>query len=156
MLKTYVAIRIIEINELTGTYIWRHIRSEDNPADAISRGQLPRVFLKNKTWRAGPSWLVSSENDWSCERAQVIEILELRKNVCLATRFNDLHIFEKYSSYSKLCRIIAYCLRVRPTNKYHGPFCAKEIDKAERRVIKILQSARFSSEIKDLENKQSP
>lgn len=98
--------------------------------------------------------LVSSENVWPCEKAQVIETPELRKNICLATTFN-LSIFEKYSSYSKLCRIVAYCLRFRPVNKHHGSLCAKEIDEAEIRVIKFLQASRFTSEIEDLENKPS-
>lgn len=54
LLKTFVANRVVEIRELTGSHVWRHVRSEDNPADAISRGQLPTMFLKNKTWRSGP------------------------------------------------------------------------------------------------------
>lgn len=50
LLKTYVATRVAEIQEFTGVNEWRHVRSEDNPADAISRGQLPHVFLQNQTW----------------------------------------------------------------------------------------------------------
>ncbi|XP_071580876.1 uncharacterized protein [Temnothorax nylanderi] len=61
MLKTYVANRVAEIQELTSGIKWRHVRSEDNPADAISRGQLPHVFLKNRTWFTGPPWLVENE-----------------------------------------------------------------------------------------------
>lgn len=47
LLKTYVANRVTEIREITETHVWRHVRSEDNPADAVSRGQLPHAFLKN-------------------------------------------------------------------------------------------------------------
>jgi len=36
---------------------WRHINSEDNPADAKSRGQLPHAFHQNRTWFKGLLWL---------------------------------------------------------------------------------------------------
>lgn len=47
LLNTFIANRIAEIQQLTGANSWRHIKSEDNPADAISRGQLPRTSLQN-------------------------------------------------------------------------------------------------------------
>lgn len=47
LLKTFVANRVVEIQDLSNSNEWRHVRSEDNPADAISRGQLPHAFLQN-------------------------------------------------------------------------------------------------------------
>jgi len=60
-LKTFVANRVTEIRALTDTAEWRHIRSQDNPADAISRGQLPLAFQQNQLWRNGPPWLIKNE-----------------------------------------------------------------------------------------------
>ena len=54
LLKTYVANRVVTIHEITKSYEWRHIRSEDSPADIISRGQLPQAFLRNQLWSSGP------------------------------------------------------------------------------------------------------
>jgi len=51
-----------------------------------------------------------------------------------------------------LLRIIAHCLRFRITNKRIGPLSAKEINKIEIGVLKILQTIRFA-EIKRLESK---
>lgn len=68
----------------------------------------------------------------------------------------DFNILEKYSSHSKLCRIVAYCLRVRPTNIYRGPLCPKKISEAEIRIIKLLQSFTFADEIKKLKNERLP
>lgn len=155
LLKTFVANRVVEIRELTGSHVWRHVRSEDNPADAISRGQVPTMFLKNKTWRSGPVWLAKSEEEWPDESISSMEIPELKRNTCLATTSVNLDIIEKYSSYTKACRIIAYCLRVRPTNTYIGPLSPKEINEEEIRVLKLLQASQFSSEFKGLRDKRS-
>src|SRR5436190_4522785 len=128
-LKTYVANRVVEIQEITRTHVWRHVGTADNPADAISRGQLPHTFLRNATWFAGPSWLHKDESEWPNEMTHLSELPELKKNTCLMTTPTDLYIFEKYSSYSKLIRIVAYCLRWRSLKEYSGSLCAKEINR---------------------------
>lgn len=109
LLKTYVANRVAAIREITDSIEWRHVRSEDNPADAISRGQLPHVFLKNLTWFTGPSWLAKNETDWPNEITRITEIPELKKNICMMIKDNEFKIFDRYSSYSKLLRVVAYC-----------------------------------------------
>lgn len=155
LLKTYVANRVAAIREITDSIEWRHVRSENNPADAISRGQLPRVFLQNLTWFTGPSWLAKNETDWPNEITQITEIPELKKNICMMIKDNDFKIFDRYSSYSKLLRVVAYCFRVLPRNKHSGPLNAEEINKVEIRIIKMLQAERFPNEIKGLKDKIS-
>ncbi|XP_070529961.1 uncharacterized protein [Cardiocondyla obscurior] len=155
LLKTYVANRVTEITEITDTIEWRHIRSEDNPADTISRGQLPRAFLQNNTWREGPSWLTKEESEWPHETIPTIKIPELKINTCLITTINKPEIFQKYSTFSKICRIIAYCLRFKSDNKYVGPLCSKEINEAEIRILKLLQITNFSQDIKEIKTKDS-
>ncbi|XP_071874185.1 uncharacterized protein [Bombus fervidus] len=52
-LKTFVANRVTDIQRKTQTSDWRHIPTTDNPADLISRGQLPEDFLATNhlvTW----------------------------------------------------------------------------------------------------------
>ncbi|XP_011858403.1 PREDICTED: uncharacterized protein LOC105555962 [Vollenhovia emeryi] len=147
LLKTYVANRVVEIQDLTGSYEWRHVKSGDNPADAISRSQLPHNFLRNDTWQSGPRWLVRNESEWPIENMQLTELTELRRNACLTIHL-DSEILKRYSSYSKLCRVVAYCLRFRLSNKNTGPLDATEINESEIRILRILQSTQFSNEIK--------
>lgn len=64
LLNNFVSNRVTEIQKLTKPDDWRHVRSEVNPADAISRGQLPRAFLQNRMWFTGPEWLAKNENEW--------------------------------------------------------------------------------------------
>ncbi|XP_018368770.1 PREDICTED: uncharacterized protein LOC108764843, partial [Trachymyrmex cornetzi] len=162
LLNIFVANRVAEIQESTNLTKWRHVRSQDNPADAISRGQLAHAFIRNRTWFTGPSWLSEGENEWPDVFVQINEatvtrtneVPELRKNVCLLIS-NEPEIIEKFSSYSKLLRVVAYCLRVRPANMRKGSLCSEEIDEAEKRILKIIQNTRFSAEIKILRDKNS-
>lgn len=150
LLKTYVSNRVASIRQFTESHEWRHVRTEENPADAISRGQLPHDFLRNQTWFTGPSWLSKDEDEWPNEIIRIPEIPELKKNACLISEHTKFDILDRYSSYSKLIRIVSYCLRVRHPNKHTGVLQAEEINKAEIRVLKILQADQFSDEIKGL------
>ncbi|XP_011858918.1 PREDICTED: uncharacterized protein LOC105556434 [Vollenhovia emeryi] len=153
LLKTFVAHRITETQTLTKSIEWRHIKSEFNPADAISRGQLPQNLLQNKTWCTGPQWLSRSENEWPRAIMQTIETPELKRNTCLMITPRDPDIFKRYSSYSKLRRIIAYCFRFHPLNKCKGNLTVEEIETAEVKILRIIQSSQFSEEIKGLKSK---
>ncbi|KYM93415.1 hypothetical protein ALC62_15977 [Cyphomyrmex costatus] len=140
----------VSVRKFTGTHQWWHVGSASNPADAISRGQTPRDFIRNRTWFAGPSWLSEDEHQWPNKIIRVIEIPELKRNTCLIAIQTDLNIFLKFSSYQRLLRIVAYCLRFLPVNKHRGLPCAEEIGNAEMLVLKLLQAIRFSDEIKQL------
>mgnify|MGYP002717571259 CR=1 FL=1 len=154
-LKTFVANRVTEIQRLTNSNDWRHVPSEDNPADALSRGQLPHAFLRNSMWVNGPSWLSKDENDWPNKLIPIIETPELKQNTCLITTINDFDILNRCSSYSKLIGIIAYCLRFRLDNKRVGQINADEIKEAEIRILRIGQATQFADVIKDLKNKNT-
>jgi len=152
LLKTYVAHRVAQIQETIDVRTWRHIRSRDNPADALSRGQLPQAFLNNQLWCSGPSWLTKEESEWPNGIVELKEIPELRKNTCLATVSNDCSFLKKYSSYSRLLKITALCLRFRPKNPYRGQLSITEINEAETRIIKVVQKSCFSRELIELAN----
>ena len=46
-LNVFESNRVREIQSLREKIKWRHITTKNNPADALSRGQLPADFLKN-------------------------------------------------------------------------------------------------------------
>jgi len=152
VLKTYVANRVIEIQDISESCLWRHVGSADNPADAISRGQLPHDFLQNKIWFSGPLWLSTEEIEWPIESVQTIEVPEIKRNTCLTT-FNTCNILEKYSSYTKLIRITAYCLRWRSKNNHTKSLETKEIQLAETKILRLLQAAQFADELEKLKGK---
>lgn len=46
LLKTFVANRVSDIQSKTNISSWRHVPTNDNPADMLSRGQLPDEFVR--------------------------------------------------------------------------------------------------------------
>ncbi|KAK9739544.1 Protein of unknown function (DUF1759) [Popillia japonica] len=72
--KTFVSVRVAEIQELTVGCKWNHINSSQNPADLVSRGVNPLDLSKNELWWKGPSWLSSLTDAWPTQpKANVIE-----------------------------------------------------------------------------------
>ncbi|KAF0309712.1 hypothetical protein FJT64_019174 [Amphibalanus amphitrite] len=50
-----------EIQELTALENWRHCRSEDNPADLLTRGVFADQLVTSTLWFGGPVWLSQPE-----------------------------------------------------------------------------------------------
>ncbi|CAG4984218.1 unnamed protein product [Colias eurytheme] len=63
-LKTYVANRIGEIQELTSPQSWRYVPTKSNPADLISRGLNGSQLPLNDLWWCGPDFLLRDESQW--------------------------------------------------------------------------------------------
>ena len=57
LLKTFVANRVSDIQSKTNISSWRHVPTNDNPADILSRGHLPDEFVRPSMWPNGPTWL---------------------------------------------------------------------------------------------------
>ena len=88
-LKTFVVNRVVEIQATTQAQNWHHVPTEDNPADLISRGQVPQDFLKNRLWTHGPQWLSQDSDTWPQLSFKKHEIPETRRDpstlLCLLT-----------------------------------------------------------------------
>lgn len=83
-LRTFVANRVAEIQELTDTTWWYYVPSGDNPADIISRGMsLERLLLQNKWWN-GPSWL-RSKSEWPTQNRELPEEIPEQKRLVMVS-----------------------------------------------------------------------
>ncbi|GFU02040.1 integrase catalytic domain-containing protein [Trichonephila clavipes] len=56
-LKTFVRNRVSIIQELTESDFWKHVNSENNPADIFSRGISPNKIQHWELWFLGPPFL---------------------------------------------------------------------------------------------------
>lgn len=52
--KTFVANRVREIQDSCETSKWAHVRTEDNPADKLTRGLSARALISDEFWWHGP------------------------------------------------------------------------------------------------------
>lgn len=155
-LKTFVANRVADIQQKTNVSNWRHVRSQDNPADLLSRGQTPAQFIQKSLWRNGPQWLSNREEDWPPSKINLCnEVPELKRLTCFTTITQDDKILFRYSCINKLRRIIAYLLRFGRKNRTRGPITAKEIREADTRIIRLMQTIAFSQELRSLQRSEN-
>ncbi|XP_033307895.1 uncharacterized protein LOC117209710 [Bombus bifarius] len=151
-LKTFVANRVSEIQTKTSIRDWRHVPTDDNPADLISRGQTPEEFLRPTIWQHGPAWLYQSEGYWpTWALTPQIEVPEQKGAICLSANPADYSLLERYSSWPKLIRIIARCLRWRQERNRAAPLTVTELRITHNKLIKLLQNIHFSEEIRTLQ-----
>ncbi|GBM94329.1 hypothetical protein AVEN_78406-1 [Araneus ventricosus] len=100
--KTFVYHRVTAIQELAKDFVWRHVQSEENMADFISRGVTPDSLQSENLWWNGPSFLRNGienlelsmpdtikDNDFICEFKQSEKYALLTNSGC-DSDFNDL------------------------------------------------------------------
>lgn len=161
--KTFVSNRVSEIQGLTNSATWSHVISEENPADFISRGCSVTTLADCALWWSGPHWLQQVRCHWPKVAPISIhtdDALEKRSNklVCIST-VSELCFIDKFSSYSKLLRVTAYCLRfianlkTKQTQKTTGGLQTEEIIQARCQLIRLIQAKHFSIELVKLKQK---
>ncbi|XP_076394277.1 uncharacterized protein LOC143265520 [Megachile rotundata] len=129
-----------------------------NPADLISRGQTPEEFLRPSTWQHGPEWLAKEEEFWP--KTDIIltfkdtVIPEQKTATCLVSTLTDTSILDSYSSWNKMQRIVARCLRWKTIKRIKGNLTVSELRHAHNILIKTLQRVHFSQELRRLSRSQ--
>jgi hypothetical protein len=92
-----------------------HCPGSDNPADFLSRGLHVHVLSTSKTWWNGPVWLRDDPDNWPqdihTEHSSIPEKRSMpRQTLTVCTRAPLLEV-HKFSSYTKLLRVVAWILR---------------------------------------------
>ncbi|XP_014215260.1 uncharacterized protein LOC106644326 [Copidosoma floridanum] len=95
---TLVANRCSEIQTLTPTAYWHHVKTKENPADLTSRGVLPKQLIGQKLWFEGPDFLrgreivfsdISPKNSSESEDTVLNEMLSVNALECQELSFLD-------------------------------------------------------------------
>nr|CAI5850654.1 unnamed protein product [Callosobruchus analis] len=157
-LKTFVSNRVSEMQQLTFSYHWRHVRSEDNPSDLISRGCDVERLNDHSLRFNGPQWLRMSEkpkDETICSES--LELKPIFAHNSVNQPYLNLNILTRYSSLTKLERITAYCLRFinncRKTLNDRNLSKHLSVDAMNRGMnilIKLVQCQEFEMEIMHL------
>lgn len=164
-LKTFVANRVAKIIELTDIKDWKHISSKLNAADVISRGVTPNELHKNKMWWHGPKFLINTSRDDSDQTEFISlsneDLPEIKQSVISlpSTRVIDFNLFNKFSSFTKLLHVTAYCLRfktiVLKKNNYESlSLNPDELEYSLKCLIRLAQSEVFTEEFQFLKKKK--
>lgn len=152
-LQPFVRNRVAEILEKTGSCIWRHVPTNLNPADYISRGISIATIQTLEQWWCGPEFLGMSESHWPSSDKEVRResLPEIRPEVSLLAvtpGSTSLIDFTRFSNLTRLKRTVAYVLRFIDNSRSHAKnmssgFTAKELECASNLIVKISQIESF-------------
>ena len=146
--KQFVGIRVAEIQSAWDSGHWNYVPTEVNPADDLSRGI---SVNKLSQWHQGPEFLKSPDKwpKFLDEEFQgsSSESKEYRKAkvLCMIRYTEPLFEASKFSSWIKLVRVTAFCLRFiynlrhNPTERKSNALLKEEMDEAEMYWIKQAQ-----------------
>jgi hypothetical protein len=160
--KTFIANRVSEIQDLTPTVLWRHVASQDNPADLISRGVNPSDLLPNSLWWNGPAWLLDSPISWPITRILPAshDLPEQRNTVInMSMTIPQDEIITRFSSLTRLQRVVSYCLRFAFNCKSSGSqltglLSEEELQNSLYTCVRIAQEVAYQTEIQQLKRSQ--
>ncbi|XP_062558045.1 uncharacterized protein LOC134222917 [Armigeres subalbatus] len=157
-LNQFVSNRVAEILELTQACRWQYVRSENNPADLISRGVLPaEILTMEKWWNSSPLlWKRNPGDDEERVKLDDNEIPELKPKVIMATVQKPSIDLTRLSSFRRLQRAWAYVIRfiknARTKQRDTSALTARELDGAIQAIIKLVQKQAFDDLYHALEN----
>ncbi|XP_070517900.1 uncharacterized protein [Cardiocondyla obscurior] len=154
--STFVANRVGQIQGLTDIGSWRHVASAHNPADLISRGLFPGELKTSQLWWCGPDYLKLPEQQWPVGSVEIREesVPELRAvvaSVAVTEIAGINNLFARTSNIHKICRIVAYCLRMSKRNPFKSPnfqISSQESSRALAALCRFVQAQYFSTEYK--------
>ena len=159
---TFVANRVSKIQDSTDVNSWKHVKSDDNPADYLSRGLLPLELLQADRYWKGPSFLylpkINLEEPIILPDFDNIPERRQRVHSIVATTVG-INI-NNFSTFTRAQRAIAYCLRFLHNcqvkkHRVSGPLLVSELQAAERTLITMVQKKFFPTEFNALESGKS-
>ena len=107
--KTFVGVRIGEIQELTNKEDWYWIEGTQNIADIISRGAAARDLREGSEWQNGPAFLKLPEEEWPIKQSysgqELPETIVMAAAIETKAALSDSIDIERFSSYDKLIRV---------------------------------------------------
>lgn len=157
----FVANRIQRTKDSNRPDQWRHVSSEDNPADHASRGLRAKELIASN-WFSGPDFLWREEllsgdvvvEDVAAEDPEVRNVFVHRAS---ATEVSLLDRFLKFSCWTRLVKAIARLMRLAKELKGSIPRAneatsLQERSDAEATIISLVQREAFAEEIQTLQH----
>ena len=171
----FVSNRVQEIQDSTSATQWKHVESQDNPADEASREMKARE-LQDSRWLLGPTFLWKKENKWSnCDKVDHSHDVQpddpkVKRSAVMATRTTETRYpdisrrIERFSDWFRAKRAVAICIKYvkrlkNRVNKAKEETCevsVNDLEAAGALIIRSFQASAFREEIDTLKrNKQT-
>ena len=167
--RTYVANRSKKIRNMTKKECWRHVLTDENPADDASRGLAVSDTEKVDRWFNGPSFLKQLDGvtlkgivcaDVPDDDPEVI--VEVKSNAVQVEEgkhhvINSLGV--QVSSWMRMKRVVATMMLFTKVGRRQKPkgtqFLVEDMVAAEILLLKMIQAKHFGSEVSALSEKRS-
>ena len=162
----FVRNRVSRIQELTCPENWRHCRSEDNPADLLTRGVFAEQLVTSTLWFGGPAWLsqtetpLETEDDVTPPDSSLPEAMDGEAEVgtlTAAVRAEaepecGLFQVERYGTLAKATRVAAWVLRfvhnvTDRSQRRDSELATEELAVARDQLYRSAQADSFCAEI---------
>ncbi|XP_058828585.1 uncharacterized protein LOC131688396 [Topomyia yanbarensis] len=155
-LELFVRNRIAVIQKHTSDYRWEYIRSLQNPADIVSRGQLPEVLKNSYLWWNGPEFLQTLDYEFDSPEVVPDDQLPELKGIIVTTALSiePFPFFSRFSSFRTIQHIMGYVVRFaencrkRPPQRQtsrHLTIC--ELRRSTEIIIHVIQHIHLADEI---------
>ncbi|XP_037774346.1 uncharacterized protein LOC119570828 [Penaeus monodon] len=173
----FVANRVQYIRDRTDIIQWNYVQSESNPADYAARGLCVKELINNLMWWNGPKFLWKKLDNCgsSCEQRSILEDdPEVKKVSFVVTSKREVPFLDRlnyFSDWFRAKRATALCLRLqskykkttetseekidKKINVTFSPVTVSELEKAEKVIIKELQSKHYADEKRVLQTKEN-
>ncbi|XP_068757963.1 uncharacterized protein [Montipora capricornis] len=175
--KPFVANRVAEIQSSSSSNQWRHVPTENNPADLATRGVTASGLVCSEIWWQGPGFLREPESEWpenliqpsssssqkelrSRGRFSKAETNEGQESTLTAATINESHDWrlnpQRFSSWTRLARVHARVSRfldnccLSKEQRITGELTVDEIRNAENQIIAQAQQQAFPDEYRML------
>ena len=161
--QTFVANRVVEIQDAARPEDWRHGPTRDNPADDASLGLQARELARPR-WLHGPSFLVLPPEQWpTLGKLPPLDTDDPEVKKPFAASFatretGERHPIERlvasYSNWTRLLRVLA-CFTLAADVCHKKAFPAKElqanhVQKAEEALVVHIQAQHYGEELRAL------
>jgi hypothetical protein len=132
--------RVNKITKIFRPEELHHVPTDENPADAASRGMDPNKFLDYNLWFEGPKWL----------RLESLPTTELpdqkpRSPVTHLCEVEEPEMITWFSKYQRMLRILTVCRRWK--TRQRGPLSCEEIEETKQIICRVTQKRFLGSEL---------
>ena len=152
--KVFVSNHVTQILDVIPSSQWRHVPTEENPADHASRGLLPNEILHCHLWWHGPAWLEQPPSAWPLPIAsyQTSLLPEARVQVAATLQSDSpaVSLWYHFSSRPHLVRVFFWCCRffknaqLKKEKRNLSPLITtEEIDETSIRLLYLSQLESF-------------